>query len=139
MSHFWQAWLRVWCWSVGLFGVGLAGAGLPATGEPSRLLLDLMNGAEPFVLSQSIRFCLSVLGSVTLGWSITLWAAIKAANLLGAPGRPIWNLVIMSAIGWFVVDSALSIATGFGLNAVANTLFIVTLLVPIWRSGVLKP
>jgi hypothetical protein len=36
---------------------------------------------------------------------------------------------------WFVVDSVLSVATGFALNAVSNTLFVALFMVPAVKLG----
>jgi len=39
---------------------------------------------------------------------------------------------------WFVIDSFMSIATGFWLNAVSNTLIAIGLIVPLLATGVLR-
>jgi len=75
---------------------------------------------------------------VTLGWAMTMAATIKAANQLGAAGRPVWTGLTASLLVWFVIDSSLSIATGYPLNAASNTVILVTYLLPLWRSGVLR-
>jgi hypothetical protein len=138
MSSFWRNWLTVWCLSVGVFGIVLAGAVLEATSFPARLFFQLLNGPTELNLDAQMRFSLAVLGAVTMGWSVTLWAAIRAANQLGERGRPIWALVTASALTWFVIDTPLSIATGYGLNAIPNVVFLATFLLPVIRSGVLK-
>jgi hypothetical protein len=138
MSVFWRKWLVSWCWGVGVFGVVLAGGAFEATGEPARLLFDVLNGAAPLELDAPMRFSLGVMGAVTLGWSLTLSAAIEAADQLGDQGGPIWRLVTLSVMVWYVVDSLLSIATGFGLNAVSNTVLAAAFLLPILRSQRLR-
>lgn len=137
MSTFWRNWLSIWCWAVGLFGVVLAGGAFAATSGPARLLLDILNGSADIALDGAMPFGLAVLGAVTLGWSLTLMAAIQAADQLGARGRSVWVMLIGGVTAWFVIDSALSIATGFGLNVIPNTLLAATFLVPVLRSGVL--
>ena len=139
MSDFWRNWMTVWCWAVGLFGIILAGGSFEVTSGPVRIIFDLLNGSGKFDLNSPLRFSLAVLGAVTIGWSITLLAAVRAANQLGKKlGKPIWVLATASAVTWFVIDSILSIATGFGLNAIPNTLYIVAYLLPVIRSGVLR-
>jgi hypothetical protein len=138
MSRFWRNWLTGWCWAV-LFGVVLAGAAFEATSGPTRLLFGLLKGPSPLDLDAQMRFGLAVLGSVTFGWSLTLMAAIQAAHQLGDQGQPVWRLVTVSAVAWYGVDSVLSIATGYGLNAVPNTVFLLAFLVPVIRGGVLRP
>ena len=66
-------------------------------------------------------------------------AAFKAANLLEQKqSRSVWGLITVSAVVWFVIDSILSAATGFGLNIVPNLLLLVGFLIPVIRNGVLK-
>lgn len=124
--------------AVGVFGAVLAGGGLHATSDPARLLLDLLNGSKETNLDDQMRFSLGVLGAVSIGWSVTLLAAIQAAIQLGERGRSIWALVTAGATSWFVIDSPLSIATGYGLNAILNVVLLAAFLIPIIRSGVLQ-
>jgi hypothetical protein len=137
MSPFWKTWLNLWCWGVGIFGVVLAGAGLEATTGPTRFILETLSGREiPFM--PELHFSNAVLGAVTLGWAITIYAALKAVHQLApTAATPIWRLIATSGIVWYVVDSALSIATGFGLNAVINTVILAAFLTPMFASGVL--
>ena len=137
MTGFWRTWMTAWCWAVAGFGLVLTGAATEATSGPIRLLFAALHGPEPLDLSAQMRFSEAVLGAVTLGWSVTLMAAIHAANLLGDRGRPIWRAIIASVVGWWAIDSALSIATGYPLNALPNTIFLAAFLLPIMRSGVL--
>ena len=138
MSVFWRNWLTVWGWAVALFGLALAGAGLAATDGPTRLLFGVLNGPEALVLNAQMRFAMALMGAVTFGWALTLLVTFDAAHRLGAAGGAIWRGVIVSAATWYVIDSGLSIATGFGLNAVSNTLLMAGLLLPLLASGVLR-
>ncbi|WP_340646418.1 hypothetical protein [Phenylobacterium sp.] len=138
MSAFWRNWLTVWGWAVALFGLVLAGAGLEATDGPTRLLFGLLKGPEDLVLDPPMRFAIALMGAVTLGWAITLLVTFDAAHKLGAQGGATWRGVMISAAAWYVIDSGLSIATGFGLNAVPNTLLLAGLLLPLLASGVLR-
>ena len=140
MSSFWRTWMTSWCWAVGLFGLILAGGAFAATSGPTRLLYGVLNASEPFATGVSMRFTLAVLGAVTIGWSLTLLAAIRAAGLLDPrPAKPIWRLIAASVAVWYAIDSALSAATGFGLNIAPNTVFAAAFLVPMLRTGVLRP
>jgi hypothetical protein len=138
MNGFWRKWLTAWCAAVGVFGVVLAAGASAATSGPVAALLDLLNGPEPLVIEGPMRFALAVLGAVTIGWSMTLAAAIEGAVRLGRDGRPIWMMILASGLLWYVIDSALSVATGFGLNVIPNTLFIAGLIAPLAASGVLR-
>lgn len=138
MSRFWRIWTIGWCWAVGFFGVILAASALPATSGLTRLLFGLLNDQVALELDAHMRFSLGVLGAVTIGWSLTLLAAVQAAHLLGGRARPVWVLIGASVVVWYVVDSALSVATGFGLNVVPNTVFLAAFLLPLIAGGVLK-
>ena len=137
MTGLWKTWMTVWCWAVGLFGAALAGAGLPATDGPTRLLFSILGDPAKFHLDDQARFSIALMGAVTLGWALTMAAAIKAANQLGEAGRPLWMGLTGSLLVWFVIDSGLSVATGYPLNAVSNAVILAAFLLPLWRSGVL--
>lgn len=134
MTGWRRSWMTGWCWAVGLFGAVLTGAAAEATEAPARLLFDVMGGWGPPVMTPHLRFATALMGAVTLGWALTLFVAIRAAGQLGAP---VWRGLTASLSVWFAVDSALSIATGFALNAVSNAVILAAYLVPVWSSGML--
>ena len=137
MSIFWKRWLTVWTAAVGMFGVVLGGAAFAATSGPVEALLRALNPAGRPEFDPALRFAVALMGCVTLGWGATVYAAMRAAWRMGPQARPLW-LGLTAAISlWFVTDSTLSIATGFGLNAVSNAAFFAAFLFPVWRSGVI--
>lgn len=138
MSGFWRNWLTIWCWAVGLFGLTLTGAAAEITSGPVRLLFDIFNGPGELDLDAHMRFSVALLGAVTLGWSLTFAAAFQAAHMLGDRSRPVWIMITASVVGWYAIDSSLSIATGFPLNAASNTILFAAYLVPVIASGVLR-
>ncbi len=138
MSGFWRNWLTVWCWAVGVFGAVLVGGGLEATSGPSRLIFGILNGPEPLELNAQMRFSLAVMGAVTIGWAVTAAATIQAAILLGERSAPIWRGLVAGVLVWFVIDTPMSIATGYGMNAIPNLVLLATFLLPIIRSDVLR-
>lgn len=137
MTDFWRNWLTILCGAIGAFGLVLIGTGFTATSGPGLAVLRLMNPAATLDFDPTLRFGFGLLGAVTLGWSVTLLAAFRAADRLGAAGAPVWRLLTGGLIGWYLIDSTISIATGFTLNAVSNTLFLAAFLLPAWRAGVL--
>lgn len=137
MTDFWRNWLRLWALGVALFGLVLAGAGLSATDGAARALLERMGGA-PVAFDPPLRFAVALMGAVTLGWALTMLAAMRAAGTMGAAARRLWRGLLGAMLVWFAIDSALSIATGFTLNAVSNSLLLALFLWPLWRSGVLR-
>lgn len=138
MSSFWKNWLVAACWIVGVFGLVLAGAGLEATQGGTRFVLTLLNGPPLSEFTPNLRFAYAVMGAVTIGWSITLYAAFSAAHRLGPEGRPVWKLILIAMAVWYVIDGILSVATGFPLNVLSNTILTAAFLIPIFNSGVLK-
>lgn len=138
MPGIWRVWLQLWCVGVVLFGVVLALGGIPATEEPTRLLLDILNGSAPVEMTDPLRFACAVLGAVSIGWGITLHAAIDAAQRLGAAGGPVWRMTLIGVVTWFVIDSCLSVATGFGLNVIPNLVLLIGFLWPLHRAGALR-
>jgi hypothetical protein len=133
------AWMTGWCAAFVLFGIILIGGGFEATSTPIRLVYDLLGNTGELDLNPSMRFTVAILGAVTIGWSLTLMAVIQAANQLEKRvSKSIWIGVTASIVIWYVIDSSLSIATGFWLNAVSNTIISATFLIPVLRSGVLR-
>lgn len=137
MTSFWRQWLRVWCWGVIAFGVILAAAAFPALDAPTRWFYDLvqwpLDGASSF--DENVRFTCGILGAVTIGWGLTLFALIDAAEKLGPP---VWRAMTNALIIWFVVDSAISIAAGAPGNAVSNTVILALYLAPIFATGAMN-
>ena len=133
------AWMTGWCVALGLFGMILAGSGFEVTSGPVRILFDVLNGPGELDLNPYMRFSLALLGAGTIGWSLTLMAIIRVANQLEKQvSKRIWIGLAASIVIWYVIDSILSIATGFWLNAVSNTIFSATFLIPVIRSDVLR-
>ncbi len=139
MSRFWLNWLNVWCLAVAIFGVVLAGGGFEATSGPVRMVFEQLKGPGGTELTAPVRFLLGVLGPISVGWSLTFYAAMRAVQQLDkAAARPIWILLVASVACWFFVDSAVSVHTGFWRNTIPNAVLMGTFLVPVIRSGVLK-
>ena len=137
MSGFWRGWLNVWAAGVVVFGLVLAGGGLDATDGAVDMLYGLMGPPGAFEWTPHLRFATALMGAVSIGWGLTFFAAFGAAHRLGDQAGPVWRMLTVAAVVWFVIDSALSVATGFWLNAVSNTGLLIGYLVPIIATGVL--
>lgn len=138
MTKFWRTWLDMWCGAVGVFGLVVIGGAFAATDAPIAALLAAFGGPEVAgPMTRTLRFALGLMGAVSLGWAFTFHAFFDAAHRLGTAGAPAWCRVCWAVGIWFVVDSGLSIATGFALNAVSNAVLLVGFLVPVLASGVL--
>jgi len=138
MTQFWRSYFIIWVASIGLFGLVLAGGAFEATSAPVRLVLAGLHGPGDLTFTPVLRFSLAVMGGVSLGWAATLYVLVRAASGMGPAGRPLWHAITAGMVTWFVIDSSLSIATGFGLNAVPNSFLAGMYLVGLMASGALK-
>ena len=138
MSTFWRNWLLVWSVGVAIFGLVLAGGAFEATSGPVSLIYQGLQGPGDLTFDPAMRFTLAVMGCVSIGWAVTMFLMIRVAYSLGDRARPIWIGLTAGVVTWFVTDSSLSVATGFGLNVVPNAGLIVTYLAAILGSGALK-
>lgn len=128
-----------WCGGVILFGAVLAGGGLPATDGAVHFLYNLLGGLAPGALNldaPGMRFSVALMGAVTLGWGLTILLLLPVIHAAGAQA---WRGLTLALAVWYVIDGALSVATGFALNIVPNTALAVTYLVPVLASGALRP
>ncbi len=138
MSAFWRSWLNVWAWVVIVFGLVLAGGGLDATDGIADAVFVLMGGGAAIEWTPHLRFSVALMGAVTMGWGVTYLALFMAAHRLGGQAAPVWRLATFGMIVWFVIDSALSVATGFWMNAVSNTGLAIGYLAPVLASGAMR-
>lgn len=138
MSKFWRNWFTGFCLALLLFGVVLAGGAFEATTAPVRVILAVLGGDSDIRFDPPLRFSLAVLGAVSIGWAVNFYYTIFAAVDLGNAGQPLWRGMTIAVLIWFVIDSALSIATGFALNVLPNMLLLGQFLIGVRGSGVLK-
>lgn len=138
MSAFWRSWMTVWCCAVVVFGVVLLGAAFEATSGPARMLFAILDGPGEPGFDAHLRFSVGLMGAVTLGWGLTLFATVNAAHDLAERAAPVWRMLTASVIAWYVIDCTISIATGFALNAASNTLLMLGYLAPVLMTGVLR-
>lgn len=135
---FWRAWLTVWCVLVGAFGAVLAGGALEATRGPVVLLYTILGGSAP-VFDPALAFSVGLMGAVTIGWSITFYAAFEAAHALGTQNPRIWRLITVSVVAWYLIDGALSALTGYALNIAPNTALLIGYLIPLMAGRARAP
>lgn len=136
MSSFWRIWFIVWAWSIITFGVIIAGGAFEATSGPIGLLYDFLQGrAGSVVFDPAMRFSLGVMGAVSIGWGVTTLMIIRAAIALGDRAQPLWNAITGGILAWFVIDSILSVATGFGLNVIPNIALLGGYLIAMLATG----
>jgi hypothetical protein len=116
-------------------GLALALAAVPALNIGVRLLTDLLvwpfDGAETLAASES-RLALAIGGGVMLGWGLMIWQ-LAGEPLERAP-EAVRGIIRASVLGWFVVDSAGSVAAGAALNVVPNLAFLALFLLPMRKA-----
>ena len=138
MTGLWNTWLKVWCWGVMAFGVVLALIAVPATHQLVKVMLSplVTDPAAYAALDQSyMTFAFGLQGALTIGWAMTMFITIEAANVLGAR---VWRSLTLSLLAWYVIDSAISATNGFPLNAVSNTALVAAYLIPVLAAGFLR-
>ena len=138
MTGVWKIWMRVWFGAALLFGAALSLAAVPAADGPARWLLATIGGdpALAAMLDQPVmRFAFGLQGALTIGWMLTLMAAVQGAE---AVGPALWRKILVAMLAWYVIDGAISVMTGFPMNAVSNTLLTIGFLIPVLGSGVLR-
>ncbi|WP_291200884.1 hypothetical protein [Hyphomonas sp.] len=138
MTAFWKTWITLWCWGVIVFGALLAAGGLPATDGIVRTLYGILSsGPLPadFLDAPGMRFSVALMGAVTMGWGFTILFLLPAIHAAGARA---WRGLTAAMVIWFVIDGALSAATGFALNNLPNAALAIAYLVPLFASGALK-
>lgn len=130
----WENGLHVWVWMTIGFGCLFAAAGVPGLDGGAGLFYALVSGgtvdASDFA-APGMRLSVSLVGAVMLGWGCSMLAVWRACGADPA----VWRGLTRAVLIWWAVDSALSLGTGFALNAVSNTLFAVPYVVIAAKLG----
>jgi hypothetical protein len=125
MNGKWQAQMQLWCGAVMVFGLVLMSGAFEATGQAANILFDILDGPGPVTWDPALRFSLALMGAVTLGWGATVLAVVRGTgDMPAAQALALWRGITAALLLWYVVDSALSVATGFWRNALSNTVLI---------------
>ena len=117
--------------AVALYGIGMVVAGLvlgdhvfeplgfgPADG-------DVRTGQQ----RDCVRLACGILGAVLVGWTVTIGAIVLGP--LRRRERWAWWAVSSAAAAWFVFDTGLWLAFGYGGHAAFNVGFALALVVPL--------
>ncbi len=125
MNGKWQAQMQLWCGAVMIFGLVLIGGAFEATSAGVNALFAILDGPGPMTWDPVWRCSLARMGAVTLGWGATVLAVVRGtADMPAAQALALWRGITTALLLWYVVDSALSVATGFWRNALSNTVLI---------------
>lgn len=134
MSHqFHKFWLKITALVVGSFGPIFFLGTMPATAEPARLTLDLLSfpidGSITYA-SPDTRFLSALTGGFLLGWGIMI--ACLSIWVYDAAPNAVRKTVLVGLLAWFCLDSAGSIASGNGTNAIINIAVLLLAVGPLW-------
>lgn len=108
-----------------VFGLVLMGGAFETTSAGVTALFAILDGSGTLSWQPELRFALALMGAVTLGWGATVLAVVRGtAQMPAAQSLALWRGITAALLLWYVVDSTLSIATGFWRNALSNTVLI---------------
>jgi len=127
-----RLWLRAGSALVIASGALIGLGAHPATAELARLIADLLfwplDGVQTGNAEET-RLLAAIGGGVMIGWGLMLWQlAGEGMNRAPELSR---RLIILSVLGWFLTDSAGSLAAGAPLNVLGNLVFLALFLVPL--------
>lgn len=132
-----QKLMMVWAWGVIVFGAVLMGGAFAAFDTPAQTLMVLLSG-NTSAMDNPLRFAVGLMGAVTFGWGLTVLAVASVSHLLNLHvAQALWGRLTGAVAAWYIVDCTISVATGFGLNAVSNTVLLVTFLLITWRASLI--
>jgi hypothetical protein len=137
MSHsFHKLWIRVCAVIIGCFAPAFFLGSMSSTVEPARLTLDLLSwpvdGRTTFAAADT-RFLSALTGGFLFGWSVTVWQL--ATHLYDIAPEGVRRTIISGLVAWFLLDSAGSLASGNGANALINVFVLVVAAGPLWRPA----
>ena len=118
-----KKWLKVTAFVIGSFGPVFFLGTMARTSAPARLTLDLLSwpvdGATAFEHGDT-RFLSALTGGFLFGWGVTVWTL--STSVFDRAPEAVRRAVLAGLAAWFVLDSAGSIASGNGSNAIFNVL-----------------
>ncbi|MFN3201216.1 MAG: hypothetical protein ACE366_22640 [Bradymonadia bacterium] len=91
-------------------------------------LLNLVFTTDPGPVTPGTRLCMGMAGGIMFGWMVHLWALMPHAR---PTDRQLARALLTGLAAWFVVDSAASLISGGGLNAVGNLGFLMLFGLPL--------
>ncbi len=135
ISTFWTRWLLLTF--ILLIGFGLILIFVPSVFQNTigRLSYNqLFNGEEAFAaLSDEnatyLEFNLQVMGAIIVGWFIPLVGIIVQPFRQGETWA--WNVITLSVVAWFILDTGASLASGITPNALGNLGFFIPIIIPL--------
>jgi len=127
----WTWWLVVVAVAAVLFGLAMVVLPGPMGRLFGGLYLSDPDGIATFGprAADYIRFVSAVMGAVMAGWGAAILSVLALRFRAGNPDA--WWLIAVSALVWFVADTAYSLQAGFWQNAVLNVGALVLFAIPL--------
>ncbi|MBI1329228.1 MAG: hypothetical protein GC166_04905 [Alphaproteobacteria bacterium] len=137
MTGIWKTWMRLWCAGALLFALVLVTVAVPGLSGPMHAVFGIIApGSDTALLDMPIaQFGLGLQGALTIGWIFCVYGVLIAG---GAHNGALWRWQMAGVVAWYIIDSAISVITGFPINAVSNTLLMVLFAVPVVASGAMR-
>jgi len=130
-SH--KAWLLVSAIVIGSFGPIFFLGTIPALAEPARWTLDFLSwpldGLQSYA-DPTTRFLSALTGGFLFGWGVMVFCLRQWLYDLAPEG--VRKSLLFSALAWFFLDSAGSIASGTASNAFFNIIVLLLVVGPMW-------
>lgn len=123
-----RKWIGVYGWLLTALGLFFWTAIIPPLDGGVRAFYAAIGHppGDDLFAAPAMRLTASLLGAVTAGWGLTMVAAARAAA-----GASLARSVGAAVIAWYLVDSGASIAAGYPLNALSNTVFAALFFAPL--------
>lgn len=131
-----KCWLLVTGIGIAAFGPVFALGSMAGSAEPARSSLDLLSWPVDGNMSYAAgttRFLSALTGGFLFGWG--LMVLLLRQWVYDAAPDGVRRAVLGGLLGWFVLDSAGSIASGNPSNAVINIAVLLILAGPLWLKA----
>ena len=131
-----KAYLKISAVLVMLFGPIFFLGTMAATSEPIRFSADFLawpvDGAQRYD-DPDTRFVGALAGGFLLGWGALIWRL--SGVVYDAAPEAVRKAVVTGFLAWFVLDSAGSITSGHGSNALFNIIVLLAFVGPLWSPA----
>ena len=135
-----KTYLKISAVLVMLFGPIFFLGTFPETVEPIRFTADLLawslDGVQTYSHSDTV-FIGALAGGFLMGWGALIWTL--SGEAFEAAPEAIRKAGVTGFLAWFVLDSAGSITSGHGSNALFNVVVLMLFVGPLWRPAKTEP
>ena len=81
-------------------------------------------------MGKYINFIIGVMGGVFAGWGIMI-CCVAYIMLKNDDNTFLWITILLSSIGWYFLDTSISIISGSVINVIGNTIFFMMLMISV--------